>query len=181
MVNFSVLFFLLLILVNTKFILLNEETLILICFITFCWLGSIKLNNAINNYFKLQQSSIKFKIQNSFVQNLNDLNNLITHNNKNRIWNLKFLELKNHFLEFSKDFVQLFPSFCQANFQNNIFKKLIFTKRLEQQMIKLISLVLIEKLHKIIVIQKFLETTLQFKPIFTIKKIALREYFKKIY
>jgi len=180
MINLTIAFFLLILLINSNILLLNEETLILLCFIIFCWLGITKLQNLIFTYFHTQQNLIKSTYVDSFQIFKNSIQLTILKNNTIKIWTKQFFNLKIHSYTFSKNILNFLPKIYQNKFQFSIVKKLIFTKRLEQQMLKLISLILIEKVIKIIKLQKFLSLSLKFKPMFTINKIYLHEYLKKI-
>jgi len=57
-VNFS-LILIILILINFKIILINEESLILVCFTTFCFLATSRLSTSVASFFETQQQVIK--------------------------------------------------------------------------------------------------------------------------
>nr|YP_010726693.1 Ymf39 [Cystoclonium purpureum f. stellatum]WDY85180.1 Ymf39 [Cystoclonium purpureum f. stellatum] len=180
MLNFSFISLLSFVLVYQNIIILNEESLILICFITFCWIIFNKLGNFIFNDLNNQA----IKIENSLINSLNSLLKelLITIKFKNKFKNIaiSFKILGDHFLKYGYAISNKLPFYINQN-QNNIYKKkLIFTYRLEQQSTKLLALLLNYKLNKITNTQKFFIYNLQLPHFICINNIILREYLEII-
>nr|AHX02500.1 ATP synthase B chain precursor [Schimmelmannia schousboei] len=176
--NFSILT--ILILISQNILLLNEETLILFCFILFCIIAFNKLNKSIS----LDFSERAHKIENSLIESLNKvLKSLRTHNelqilSNNTVSNFKFL--KNHFYILTKMFGKKLPEYKLQKLQFLYTKKLIFTQRLEQQTTKLIALLLSQKLYKLTHIKHFYTHQLKISSFLCFYKISLREYLEII-
>lgn len=173
-------FLIFLILINLKVILLNEESLILLCFVIFCLLITIKLGSSISSNFNTEILKVKGDLLNS--------NQLLTDSfekQKCRLtvtenWNAEFLKLKSHFKQFNFFIFAQYSGVFVNNAQVSIKRKLIFTKNLEKQLEKLISLIILDKLNQIIILQKFCLNKLKLKNFISIQKVYLREHIQKI-
>lgn len=167
--------------VKFNILLLNEESLILIVFIVFCTLCTIRLRESVKSYFELQIKSIKeslfysnSKLKDSFI--LNKKNLKISTN-----WSNEFNNLKIHFKDFNKFILLNWTQFYKVELIQKIEKKLLFSQRLENQLLKLVTLIVVEKVKKIFVIKNFCNSTLHLKKFQTSEKIYFREHLKKIY
>ena len=66
MINLLLVLFTIIILVTQNVILLNEESLILLCFVVFVLLSLNKLNNSVNSSFQTQSLQLAESFQTSF-------------------------------------------------------------------------------------------------------------------
>nr|WDZ68090.1 ATP synthase F0 subunit b [Gracilaria vermiculophylla] len=180
MLNLSVVIVLSLILISKNIILLNEETLIMLCFITFCWLGFIKLKDSILKDFENQ----KIGIETEFSESFNSVVSLLHTNLKwQKIYPIlikNFNILEKHFKNLSLKVTTQLPYLTNREIQIRYLKKLSFTRRLEQQTSKLISLLLIKKIEKITFLKYFYITKIKISTFTCNYKIALREYIETI-
>nr|YP_009365196.1 Ymf39 [Gracilaria changii]ARJ60478.1 Ymf39 [Gracilaria changii]ART65147.1 ymf39 [Gracilaria changii] len=180
LINFSIIFLLSLILISKNIILLNEEILILLCFITFCWLGFTKLKDSLNMDFKNQKDAIKVKFLESFKSIVNSLSTSLKWQKLFTLLITNFSVLEKHFKRLSLKTVQKLPLLQEQEIQKVYLKKLLFTKRLEQQTSKLISLLLIKKIERVTFLKYFYSTRVKI-PVFQCNyKIILREYIETI-
>nr|YP_009019505.1 Ymf39 [Gracilaria salicornia]AHG53092.1 Ymf39 [Gracilaria salicornia]AMR57142.1 Ymf39 [Gracilaria salicornia]UAD89799.1 ATP synthase F0 subunit b [Gracilaria salicornia] len=180
MLNLSVIIVLSLILISKNFILLNEETLILCCFIVFCWLSFNKLKELIHFDFETQREEIETNVSDSFKARVASLD-------VNLKWQKLFPVLITNFKILEKQFINLsiqisaqLPLIRNREIQKAYLKKLFFTKRLEQQTSKLISLILIKKIEKITFLKYFYSTKIKITTFQCNYKIILREYIEAI-
>lgn len=178
-INFS-LVLISLVLVNFKIILVNEETLILICFVTFCFLVMSRLSDSITATFATQQKSIKLDFLSSSEKLIQITKQKKQTFKKIEVWSNVFLTLKTNFKNFNNFVLGHFTDLYFANIQKNIQKKLEYSNRLEMQLTKLFVLVITEKLTKISKLQKFYTDVLKVSSFLTIKKIYFREHLQKI-
>lgn len=173
-------FLILIILISQDFLLFNEESLILICFIGFCWICLDNLGHSITNYFYIQSTKITNDILLSYNNFLTVLKKQIQLNKKKRNLFTYFLKIKNYSLKFNyytiNKLEQLQINKKQVNFQN----KLIFVYNLEKQFLKLITLLIITKIKRLVLLNKFYKNELKIKNFICINKICLYEYFKMV-
>lgn len=180
MFNFIIINLILLILIFQKILLLNEETLILICFISFCWIAYNKIGDSIAFSFKDDSSKIKNILIDSLNQVAYNLNQYI-------IANLKFAKLQTNFNELKQHFIILisltsvnFPKYSEQNIKLLYARKLFYTWRLEQQTIKLITALILKKIEKIAFTKQFCTQKLCLPYFKCLDKIILREYLEKV-
>nr|YP_009490399.1 Ymf39 [Gracilaria spinulosa]AWH62540.1 Ymf39 [Gracilaria spinulosa] len=180
MLNFSIGVILSLILISKNFILLNEETLILLCFITFCWISFTKLKDSFNTDFESQKKEIEARFLESFKSIVNSLIAGLKWQKLYPILITNFGLLEKLFSALSSKMIQQVPSIQNRELQKTYFKKLSFTKRLEEQTSKVISLVLVKKIEKITSLKYFYLTRIKIATFQCNYKIALREYIETI-
>nr|YP_009490374.1 Ymf39 [Gracilaria edulis]AWH62515.1 Ymf39 [Gracilaria edulis]UAD89624.1 ATP synthase F0 subunit b [Gracilaria edulis] len=180
MLNFSIIILLSLILISQNIILLNEETLILLCFITFCWIGYNKLKDSIYEDFENQKEQLKIEFLESFNILLDSINKKLTLQKILPIWLINFSLLKRHFLSLSSVLIYKLPNLYVQQNKDVILKKLSSVKRIEHQMSKLISLLLVKKIEKVILLKYFYTSKIKVKIFECNYKIALREYIETI-
>nr|YP_010986422.1 ATP synthase F0 subunit b [Pachymeniopsis lanceolata]WOL37390.1 ATP synthase F0 subunit b [Pachymeniopsis lanceolata] len=180
MVNFSLLALTFLFLVSQSILLLNEEILILFCFIAFCWLIFNRLRESVSLDF-LDRST---KIQQTFIESLSQVEQRLFINSKvqQKFQNLTsdFETLKNHFVVLNKAVHNKLVTFLIKDSQTIYLSKLLFTQRLEQQTAKLLALLLSKKLYRIVLLRQFYVQKLKFANFECFYKISLREYFETI-
>nr|YP_011017020.1 ATP synthase subunit 4 [Gracilaria hainanensis]WQB61698.1 ATP synthase subunit 4 [Gracilaria hainanensis] len=180
MLNFSIVIILLLILISKNLILLNEETLILFCFIVFCWLSFNKLKESIHLDFEAQRNEIETKFLDSFKSIVDSLIVNLKWQKLFPILITNFSILEKQFLNLSSKVSTQLPLIQNQESRKVYLKKLFFAKRLEQQTSKLIGLVLIKKLEKITFLKFFYSIKLKIMIFQCNYKIALREYIETI-
>nr|YP_008963775.1 ATP synthase B chain precursor [Grateloupia angusta]AGO19288.1 ATP synthase B chain precursor [Grateloupia angusta] len=180
MINFSFLSLTFLFLVSQNILLLNEEILILFCFITFCLLTFNRLSESVS----LDFSDRSTKIQQTFIESLNQVEQALFVNSKTqqkfKNLALDFKTLKNHFVSLNGAIHNKLVVFLIKNSQTIYLSKLMFTQRLEQQTVKLLALLLSKKLHRIVLLRQFYVQKLKFANFECFYKISLREYFETI-
>nr|WQF69675.1 ATP synthase F0 subunit b [Ceramothamnion sp.] len=168
-------------LVKFNIILLNEETLILIVFSAFCVLSTFRLRSSVEKYFSTQLVTIQ---SNLFLSNSKLTESFSSQSYNIDIssnWVNEFLKLKTHLKTFNNLIFNNLIKFYQFTLFHKLQKKLIFSKRLEQQISKLVSLIILEKLTKNLQTKKFCENTLLLKKFKVVEKFYFREYLKKIF
>ena len=168
-----------LVLISYNVILLNEEILILICFILFIWVALNKFSKFIRSYFIEYAMKIEKSIRTPLLQTFCLLKKIIA-------LNLKFKNLiitsKNLKIRFSTLFLlisKFLPNF-RKNIQSLFYpKRFLFLEHLEKQVIKLLILFIIKKLNKIILLRQFYSkfSMIHFPCLY---KITLRESLIKI-
>nr|YP_010881009.1 ATP synthase B chain precursor [Grateloupia cornea]WIA66127.1 ATP synthase B chain precursor [Grateloupia cornea] len=180
MINFSLLCLTFLFLVSQSILLLNEEILILFCFIIFCWLSFNRLNESVS----LDFSNRSTKIEQTFTESLTQVEEELIVNSKiqKKFKNLAldFKTLKNHFIALNKLVYSKLSVFLIKNSHATYLSKLVFAQRLEQQTAKLLALLLSKKLHRIVLLRQFYTQKLKFSNFLCFYKICLREYFEII-
>nr|YP_009511846.1 ATP synthase F0 subunit b [Gracilaria gracilis]AXI97723.1 ATP synthase F0 subunit b [Gracilaria gracilis] len=180
MLNFSIVIILSLILISKNFILLNEETLILLCFVTFCWLSFNKLKDSFQADFENQRNEIETKFLESFGFIVNSVSMNLKWQKLFPIVITNFCLLEKQFVTLSSGMINQLPSLQNRDVREAYLKKLSFTKRLEQQTSKLVSLVLVKKIEKITFLKYFYATKIKISIFQCNYKIALREYIETI-
>nr|YP_010395082.1 ATP synthase F0 subunit b [Polyopes affinis]UQJ72523.1 ATP synthase F0 subunit b [Polyopes affinis] len=180
MLNISLISLTSFILIYQNIIILNEETLILICFITFFFIAFNKLNETFYN--DLTARSLKTKA--SLIASLNQLLVTLTRtiNLQNEFKNLTvyFKNLKHHFLRLGVLISDKLPIFYTNESKIIYPKKIKFIQNLEQQTAKILALLLIQKLNKVVKIHYFCKHNLKMQYFLGVHKILLRECFNQL-
>lgn len=177
---YTILTLFLLFLITQNVILLNEETLILICFCAFCWLSVQNLGNSFAKFFDDRSSKIENEINDS-------VNSVITQLEQAINLKIQFLNVFNEFklisintLKFIDVFSGLLTNY-KVNLNRTSFpKRLIFISRLEKQTSRLLTLLIIQKLKKVIELKQFCSETLGVPYFKCTSRIAIREYIRII-
>nr|WDA66161.1 ATP synthase B subunit precursor [Lithothamnion corallioides] len=167
-------------LVYKKILLLNEETLILLCFITFVYLSI----NSFGNSLKVSLDNQSTKIKVSLISSLNQLYTLFTHfsNIKSNLQVVltKFISLGNYYYELVSLLTRSLPKFNNHRLFVAYTKRLVFLNKIEQQTIKLLPLIVIKKLSKIVKLKQFYNTSLKNNYFLCFNTISLREYIRLV-
>nr|YP_010316757.1 ATP synthase F0 subunit 4 [Batrachospermum sp.]UNB13410.1 ATP synthase F0 subunit 4 [Batrachospermum sp.] len=173
MLNYFTLLFILLTFNNI--ILLNEETLILLCFIVFSWLFNKNLGILLKNDLSDRSTKIKNLLKTSLKEVSISLNTAI--NTKHRFWDLfyNFERLTKHYLKFTYIVIDWLNDRNFKSTQSTFLKHLQFVSRIEIHTSKLLSLILIKKLKNVVLLKSFYSTKLE-NPYFTCShKINVRQ------
>lgn len=168
-----------LILITHDIILLNEEILILICFVLFIWIGLNKFSKFTKNYLTEYTIKIEEPIKTSLSQMFYLLKKTTILNLKFKNLVVIFNDLKTHFSILFALMLKTLPTFYKGTQFLFYPKRLLLIERLEKQTIKLVILFITKKLNKIILIKQFY---LKFPAIHFLcfYKIALRESLVRI-
>nr|QNM39534.1 Atp4 [Gelidiella fanii] len=180
MLNVSVISFATLILISQNIILLNEETLILICFVTFLWLLLSRLSSSIKKDLENRALDIQNLITNSFEQVITSLNNELQTQTEFKNLTHNFKLLKEHFVDLNLFISCKLEKLTLDNYQESFKKKLIFVQRLENQSSKLLALLILKKLNKAINLKTYYWTTFKVPVLVCAYKISLREYLEEV-
>nr|YP_009541976.1 ATP synthase B chain precursor [Synarthrophyton chejuense]AYR06646.1 ATP synthase B chain precursor [Synarthrophyton chejuense] len=170
----------LLFLVYKKIILLNEETLILLSFITFVYLTSKNYGDSFSKYLENESNNIK--------------NNLLRSLKKIYFGFLKFSEYKknvnlsiynfsilgNYYRKLMFLFINSLKTFNKINTVIVFKKRLDYLKKIEDHTTKLLALLIIKKLNKVITLKKFYGIHIKNRNFLCKNKITLLEYIKII-
>lgn len=180
MFNTSILILITLILISQNIILLNEETLILVCFITFIWLLYSKIGSIVKKDLDIRSIDIHNYIENSFSKLLVAFNQELKTQNefKNLLYSFNFL--KHHLLKLNVSVSYKLKRFALNNHQEILKRKLVFTQRLENQTSKLLALLIVKKLSKSINLKAYYLNIFQLPTLNCIYKISLRECFEEV-
>lgn len=180
MINFGIISLISLILIYQNILLLNEETLILVCFIIFCWAAFNKLSES--SYEDLTQRSKKVEnsLDNSLNEVLKELNSSIRNQNKFLNLSSSFESLANHLFKLSSAITNQLPVYLSNKSETVYTRKFIFIQRLEKQTVKLLALLLIEKLNKIVLIQKFCTYELKVSNFLCFQSINFLKYINNV-
>nr|WCH57924.1 ATP synthase F0 subunit b [Hypnea nidifica] len=178
MLNISIIVLFSFILVYSNIIILNEETLILICFFAFCLIAFNKLKDSISKDFQMNSYKVEISLYKSFIELVNSLKSVFIYKYtfKNIVLNLQSLKI--HFVTFGIITCKELPEYIIRNTEITYPKKLMFTQRLENQTSKLLALLLNYKLTRITNIQNFYTHNCEIEIFLCVQKIILREYLK---
>lgn len=168
------------IIISNKLFLFNEEFLIFICFVSFCFVIYTKLNFQIELRFRNKT----LELETSFLDSLNSLSNKLTKKkslNKSLInFKLLFKTLKNYYLNFASKFLIDFLIYNKYKKDTNLLTKLMLFSTLEKDYLKFIIFLLIKKLNQINLILNYFSLVIKVKKFQTIKKVNRLNLIKKI-
>lgn len=171
---------LLMLLTFNSIILLNEETLILICFIVFSWLFNKNLGMLLKDYLNDRSMKIKNLLKTSLKEVSISLNTAI--DTKHKFWNLfyNFERLIRHYLKLSYVVIDWFNDCSFKLTRSTILKHLQFISRIEAHTSKLLSLILIKKLKNIVLLKSFYCTKLENTYFLCLHKINMRQCIRSV-
>lgn len=175
MVNITILFFTFIFLVNQSILLLNEESLILLCFIVFIVLSINNLTTSVNSSFKIQSTQIEKLLKISLKQVFNSLSKVAAFKiSLNKIL-INFNILKSYYIELVDLLINFVPHYNKLILQNSYQKRLFFLNKVEIQTTKLLVIVLLKRLNKIIKLKKFYNQVIKTPQFLCLETISLRE------
>nr|YP_009295525.1 ATP synthase B chain precursor [Mastocarpus papillatus]AOL58009.1 ATP synthase B chain precursor [Mastocarpus papillatus] len=168
------------VLIYQDIVLLNEETLILLCFVVFCWLTFTKLSESVSTDLTKRSLKTENSLKSSLTQLLKAL--ICSTKLRDNFQNLSidFTELKKHFLQLSSLIIDKLPLYSVLKSETLYPKKFKLIQNLEQQTTKLIVLLLSRRLSQVVSTQHFCKHVLQTPYFLCIHKISLREYLKEL-
>ena len=168
------------IIISNKLFLFNEEFLILICFICFCFITYTKLSFQIG--LKFHNKTLEFET--SFLNSLNSLSNKLEKKkslNKSLMnFKLLFTSLKNYYLKFTYKFLTDLLTYNKYKKDDNFLVKLMVFSILEKDYLKFITFLLITKLNQINLILNYFSLVIKIKKFQTIRKVNRLILIKKI-
>lgn len=175
MLNIIITIFLFVLLVTQKVLLLNEESLILLCFITFVFITINNLGASINNSLQSHSLYIKKNIVQSLSKLLLILKNFsILKDNWNLI-KIKFMRLETYYKKLILILSKLIISYNTSYLSLTYNKKFIFINKIEDQTLKLLTTIILSKLTSIIKVKYFYNSTIKVNSILSKNTILLRE------
>nr|YP_010888144.1 ATP synthase B chain precursor [Fushitsunagia catenata]WJJ67921.1 ATP synthase B chain precursor [Fushitsunagia catenata] len=180
MLNFSFILLLFLFSIYQKIFLLNEEALILICFIVFCFIVFYRMRDSIYLGFFERSATIKNSIMDSLDQVIDASNTVVVLNKNPQETASDLKSLKHHFIKVN---LVLSDQLCKHSMQQSkasYSKKLAFTHRLEQQSSKLLILLLSQKISNVVILKNFYTQILKIPNFLCFDKIVLRECFNMV-
>nr|UAT98016.1 ATP synthase B chain precursor [Ahnfeltia plicata] len=180
MLNFSLVILALVILIFQNILLLNEETLILLCFVVFCWTAVQKLGTSVYDDLAGRSNKIENLLKSSLNETLTSVQTSIKLHKKFQSLFLSFRALGNHFFNLVFLVTNYLPSYAFNSNATTYPKRFIFTRRLEQQTTKLLALLLCQKLGMAVSTKLFCMNDLEINYFSCFHKIAAREYIQSI-
>lgn len=175
MTNLTLILFSFIFLVTKNILLLNEESLILICFIVFVVLGLNNLTASVNQYFTNQSLQIENLIRSSLKQVLDLLNELLTLKSSFKTALNNFIVLKHYYFTLINLITSFISNYHKTSLSTSYKTRLIFLKRIEDQTFKLLVLVLLKKLTKLVYLKRFYSSNCKILQFVCLSKILLRE------
>ena len=175
MINLIITLFIFILLVTQKILLLNEESLILLCFITFIFLGITNLGTSLSNSLNSQSKQIQINLSNSLIKLINLVNNLINFNKNYELIFTNFNKYKNYYKKLSILLSSLLLNYNKCNIIWIYKKKLVFLTKIEDQTLKLLGTIILKKLNNVIKLRYFYTSSIKVYQFNTIHTILLRE------
>ena len=155
MINLFIAVVIFILLVTQNVLLLNEESLILLCFIVFVNIGMMKLGESI----KLSLDAESTEVNLHLVESLNKLLLIIkgftslSINSKHLL--KKYFAIKKYYKTLTSILSNYFPTYNKNSLNKIYLKKLIFLNKIEVQTIKLLTTIIIRKLSLVVRIKYF--------------------------
>nr|AYR06626.1 ATP synthase B chain precursor [Renouxia sp.] len=168
------------ILIFQKIFLLNEETLILFCFISFIWISLYQMRSSVFINLNEQSDKIEISLKKSLKQISFSLKEYTHIKLKLNILLLSFKGLGDHFYKLVSLLVNKLPLHQKQQLSLIYPKRLLFINRIEQQVIKLIPLLISSKLIKIVDLKHFYTKNFEINYFSCLQKISVREYIQLI-
>ena len=167
-------------LTHKNIILINEEFLILLSFITFIILVVKNIGTSIGENFKVESNEINNNLRKSLEEVLFHLKKHIgIQKSFNKLF-FSYKSLSDYLYKISSISNLLIKNKNEVNKNKNFNRQLAFIKKVEDQTLKLFTLILLEKIQKVSSLRRFHENRFNFKYFQTIKKIKIRESINKI-
>ena len=173
--NFFVATTIFILLVTQKILLLNEESLILLCFVIFINLGITKLGSSFNDFLKKQSEEIKINL----IESLNKLSKtLLKFKSLNQV-STNFLTKIVLIKKYYKNLILLLKNYFLIYNENNLTllykEKLFFLNKVENQTIKLLTITIVKKLNFLIKIKYFYTNSIKINKFLSFNHIRTRE------
>lgn len=175
MINLIAIVLVFILLVTQKILLLNEESLILLCFITFTVLGLNNLHNSVNNSLETQSSQIEESLKFSLNQLLTIFNKFANIKQYFKVLLEKFNIVKFYYIKLILSLGNKFLNYGKSNLILSYNQRLIFFNKIENKTIKLLTVVIIKKLNSVIKIKQFYNSSIKITQFLCLNTILIRE------
>nr|QJF58168.1 ATP synthase B subunit precursor [Corallina officinalis] len=176
MINILLILFLFIFLSYKNILLLNEESLILLCFITFVSLILNKFGTTITTSLTSQSKNIEIVLKQSLEQFSTLLHKFLVLNQKPKKLISKFHKLGGYYYNLVSVLGNKLPKYKELQLNTAYKNRLVFLNKVEQQTIKLLAVIIVKKLAKIIKLKQFYSSNLKINYFLCLKSINLREY-----
>nr|YP_009541984.1 ATP synthase B chain precursor [Neogoniolithon spectabile]AYR06654.1 ATP synthase B chain precursor [Neogoniolithon spectabile] len=162
-------------------ILLNEEFLIFLCFIAFVMLNVNKFGTPVYDNLKKESINLENNLKNFYNESLISLkkNNSYKKRTSKRCF-LIYVHLGNYYYNFGSLFNVFAKNCMEDKLNSSLNKNLAFLHKVEKQTLKLFTLILIDKLQKLLILKGFYSKTLKVKNFKSINSLSIRESINKI-
>lgn len=180
MSNIIFIIFTFLILIYKKVILLNEETLILICFLTFVFLSTNSFGNALKKSLNNESNKVKLTLENSLKKAYIVLLSFVKLNKTFKNVFTKFHTLGNYYYELLSLLVYTLPVYSDRKITTAYTKRLVFLSKIEKQTAKILPIIVIKKLNKIVKLKQFYNMSVKNNYFLCLQAVSLREYIQLI-
>ena len=180
MLNITITLFTFIFLVAQNVLLLNEESLILLCFISFIGLSVKNLGTPTKDFFSNQSSQIANLLKNSLKQILEFTRSFITfqYSLKNVLYN--FIRLKKYYFKLTGIIKTFIPNYNKLYLSQVYKNQMFFINKVENQTIKLLVVIIIQNLDTIIKSKRFYRSYIKSSQFLCLDAISLRESIKQI-
>uniref|UniRef100_A0A4D6BP57 ATP synthase F0 subunit b n=1 Tax=Balbiania investiens TaxID=111861 RepID=A0A4D6BP57_9FLOR len=171
---------LLLLLISQNILLLNEETLLLICFITFCYLVTKSISSFLETTLDTKSTKIYGLLKNSFDDLVLSIKLILSI--KIKFWTLfeNFNLLKTFCITFMNVIVDRSILHKSKLSKISFPKRLQFALRIEDQVTRLLTILLVRKLQKIVELKWFYTSAFMNPYFMCAYKVNIREYIQVI-
>ena len=171
---------LLIFIISNKLFLFNEEFLILICFIAFCFVVYSKLTSTIQIRFDEKINTTESLIFESLLKIEKNLESKYYLNKKIIGFKKLFISLKNYYVNLTNKFLLNFVTYIENLEKSNVLNKLFILKFIELEYSKFIFLLITKKINSLSRLIFFLSNHLLIKRFKIFNKINLLILLKKI-
>ena len=175
MTNLFIAITLFILLVTQKILLLNEESLILLCFIIFVNLGMNKFGNILKESFKIQSNEVEVSLKNSLKQLLIVIQDFTSLSSSSTLFLKKVKAVKNYY----KTLVSLLSNYILVHNKYYLTqfyaKKLTLLDKAENQTIKLLTIIIIKQLNLIVKTKSFYMNYVKLNQLLCFTNISIRE------
>ena len=161
-------------------ILINEESLILLCFVVFIWIVFNNFKDNLTNYFDFESGKIKFTLQNSLKQFSIALKQFSTLKINSKVIYTKFKTWGTYYYNVITILGYKIPKKNKQYLFSLYIKRLSYINKIEQQTIKLLTFIIIQKVNKIIKLKQFYNLNFKIKYFNSLNAICIREAIKNV-
>nr|YP_009502227.1 ATP synthase B chain precursor [Porolithon onkodes]ASB29829.1 ATP synthase B chain precursor [Porolithon onkodes] len=175
MTNLAITIIIFTLLVTQKILLLNEESLILLCFIIFVKLSTDMLGDSIKKSSKVQSNEIKINLIESLKKLLAVIQSFTLLSSNSRRFLKKIIFIKSYYRTIISSLSSYIPIYNKFHLTAFYTKKLAFLDKTEEQTIKLLTTVIIRQLNLIIKTKYFYTNYIKFNQLLSTTNISVRE------
>ena len=180
MINVTFILFLFLFISYKKLLLLNEEFLILLCFLLFVWLNFNNYKEKINNYFNEEVIKIELILKNSFKELLKLLKKFLIIKKTSILILSKFKVWGAYYYNLITLIGYKLPNKRKKQLNFMYQKRLLYIYKIEQQTLKILAIIIIRNLNKIVFLKQFYSSILKINYFISLNSIYFRECIQNI-